>query len=60
MLKMLRQACSGNLEKEIKRSGFVEMDIINLVGNLKKEDGATDTFNISQKMGIEIRYVPFS
>ncbi|MEX1551835.1 ImmA/IrrE family metallo-endopeptidase [Enterococcus sp. C50] len=37
----------------------MEMDIINLVGKLKKEYGTADPFGISEKMGIEIRYVPF-
>lgn len=37
----------------------MEMDIINLVGNLKKVYGTADPFGISEKMGIEIRYVPF-
>ncbi|MDA3973253.1 ImmA/IrrE family metallo-endopeptidase [Enterococcus thailandicus] len=37
----------------------MEMDIINLVGNLKKEYGTADPFGISEKMGIEIKYVPF-
>ncbi|MFB8538249.1 ImmA/IrrE family metallo-endopeptidase [Enterococcus thailandicus] len=37
----------------------MEMAIINLVGKLKKEYGTADPFGISEKMGIEIRYVPF-
>ena len=37
----------------------MEMDIINLVGKLKKEYGTADPFGISEKMGIEIRYAPF-
>ncbi|UBM06642.1 ImmA/IrrE family metallo-endopeptidase [Enterococcus mundtii] len=37
----------------------MEMDVINLVTDLKRKYNSSNPFNICEQMGIQIKYVPF-